>query len=82
MSKQWSRAKDSHDFPPFLSPLHCASPSSCQVLFKDGVFQWKRLENLITLAKEQVALSNRSSALAATNRTSRSELESTILQKQ
>ncbi|CAI5475372.1 unnamed protein product [Closterium sp. Yama58-4] len=30
-----------------------------QVLFKDGVFQWKRLENLITLAKEQVALANR-----------------------
>ncbi|KAL8536666.1 hypothetical protein ACS0TY_012018 [Phlomoides rotata] len=26
-----------------------------QVLFKDGVFQWKRLENLITLAKENVA---------------------------
>ncbi|KAL0324062.1 UNVERIFIED_CONTAM: protein ACTIVITY OF BC1 COMPLEX kinase, chloroplastic [Sesamum calycinum] len=26
-----------------------------QVLFKDGVFQWKRLENLIILAKENVA---------------------------
>lgn len=26
-----------------------------QVLFKDGVFQWKRLENLIVLAKENVA---------------------------
>lgn len=25
-----------------------------QVLFKDGVFQWKRLENLIALAKENV----------------------------
>ncbi|PQQ05794.1 putative aarF domain-containing protein kinase [Prunus yedoensis var. nudiflora] len=25
-----------------------------QVLFKDGVFQWKRLENLIVLAKENV----------------------------
>ena len=74
---------DSRDFPPSLpiSPS-LRFPSSCQVLFKDGVFQWKRLENLITLAKEQVALSNRSSALAATNRTSRSELESTILQKQ
>lgn len=30
-----------------------------QVLFKDGIFQWKRLENLIQLAKEQVAISNR-----------------------
>eukprot|EP00897_Mesotaenium_endlicherianum_P007126 jgi/Mesen1/6441/ME000033S05727 len=29
-----------------------------QVLFKDNIFQWKRLENLIQLAKEQVALSN------------------------
>ncbi|KAL1315119.1 uncharacterized aarF domain-containing protein kinase At4g31390, chloroplastic isoform X3 [Arachis ipaensis] len=26
-----------------------------QVLFKDGLFQWKRLENLIILAKENVA---------------------------
>ncbi|GAV77893.1 LOW QUALITY PROTEIN: GTP_EFTU domain-containing protein/ABC1 domain-containing protein/GTP_EFTU_D3 domain-containing protein/GTP_EFTU_D2 domain-containing protein [Cephalotus follicularis] len=26
-----------------------------QVLFKDGVFQWKRLENLIVLAKENVS---------------------------
>ncbi|CAI9094852.1 OLC1v1030658C1 [Oldenlandia corymbosa var. corymbosa] len=26
-----------------------------QVLFKDGVFQWKRFENLIVLAKENVA---------------------------
>jgi hypothetical protein len=25
-----------------------------QVLFKDGLFQWKRLENLIVLAKENV----------------------------
>lgn len=30
-----------------------------QVLFKDDIFQWKRLENLIMLAKEQVALSNK-----------------------
>jgi len=28
--------------------------SLCQVLFKGGVFQWKRLENLIVLAKENV----------------------------
>ncbi|KAI5074107.1 hypothetical protein GOP47_0010068 [Adiantum capillus-veneris] len=27
-----------------------------QVLFKDGVFQWKRLENLIVLAREQVEM--------------------------
>ncbi|KAJ7958661.1 ABC1 family protein, expressed [Quillaja saponaria] len=26
-----------------------------QVLFKDGIFQWKRLENLIVLAKDNVA---------------------------
>ena len=30
-----------------------------QVLFKDGLFQWKRLENLIVLAREQVTLMNR-----------------------
>ncbi|KAJ7563673.1 hypothetical protein O6H91_03G120400 [Diphasiastrum complanatum] len=30
-----------------------------QVLFKDGLFQWKRLENLISLAREQVAMMNR-----------------------
>eukprot|EP00271_Cylindrocystis_brebissonii_P015644 TRINITY_DN385_c0_g5_i1.p1 TRINITY_DN385_c0_g5~~TRINITY_DN385_c0_g5_i1.p1 ORF type:complete len:753 (+),score=111.06 TRINITY_DN385_c0_g5_i1:427-2685(+) len=30
-----------------------------QVLFKDNMFQWKRLENLIQLAREQVAISNR-----------------------
>lgn len=27
-----------------------------QVLFKDGIFQWKRLENLIVLAREQVEM--------------------------
>lgn len=30
-----------------------------QVLFKDGLFQWKRLENLIVLAREQVTMTNR-----------------------
>ncbi|KAI3412914.1 uncharacterized protein J3R85_016737 [Psidium guajava] len=30
-----------------------------QVLFKDGIFQWKRLENLIVLAKENVAKMSR-----------------------
>ncbi|OAY79548.1 putative aarF domain-containing protein kinase, chloroplastic [Ananas comosus] len=34
-----------------------------QVLFKDGVFQWKRLENLIVLAKENVAKMNSNPAL-------------------
>ncbi|XP_024519454.1 protein ACTIVITY OF BC1 COMPLEX KINASE 1, chloroplastic [Selaginella moellendorffii] len=30
-----------------------------QVLFKDGMFQWNRLENLIMLAREQVAMMSR-----------------------
>ncbi|KAL5782916.1 hypothetical protein ACOSP7_007945 [Xanthoceras sorbifolium] len=34
-----------------------------QVLFKDGVFQWKRLENLIVLAKENVAKMSRNPAI-------------------
>ncbi|XAR69641.1 Cadmium-transporting ATPase [Bertholletia excelsa] len=34
-----------------------------QVLFKDGVFQWKRLENLIVLAKENVTKMNTNPAL-------------------
>ncbi|GFP81579.1 uncharacterized aarf domain-containing protein kinase at4g31390 chloroplastic [Phtheirospermum japonicum] len=34
-----------------------------QVLFKDGVFQWKRLENLIVLAKENVARMSSNPAL-------------------
>ncbi|KAK8964831.1 hypothetical protein KSP40_PGU014718 [Platanthera guangdongensis] len=38
-----------------------------QVLFKDGMFQWKRLENLITLAKENVSKMNRNPALHAKN---------------
>lgn len=37
--------------------------SLSQVLFKDGVFQWKRLENLITLAKENVAKMSSNPAL-------------------
>ncbi|KAL6003921.1 Protein ACTIVITY OF BC1 COMPLEX KINASE 1, chloroplastic [Asimina triloba] len=44
-----------------------------QVLFKDGVFQWKRLENLIILAKENVAKMNSNPALQMKNmRSSRS----------
>ncbi|KAH9319287.1 hypothetical protein KI387_021056, partial [Taxus chinensis] len=39
-----------------------------QVLFKDGVFQWKRLENLIVLAKEEVAIRSRSPAFPEKNR--------------
>ena len=36
---------------------------SIQVLFKDGLFQWKRLENLIVLAKEDVSKKSTSPAL-------------------
>ncbi|CAD5179755.1 protein ACTIVITY OF BC1 COMPLEX KINASE 1, chloroplastic isoform X1 [Musa acuminata AAA Group] len=45
-----------------------------QVLFKDGVFQWKRLENLIILAKENVAKMNSNPALQqkSSTRSSRS----------
>lgn len=39
----------------------------CQVLFKDGVFQWKRLENLIVLAKENVAMLSSNPALQGNN---------------
>ncbi|KAL7001854.1 Protein ACTIVITY OF BC1 COMPLEX KINASE 1, chloroplastic [Sarracenia purpurea var. burkii] len=38
-----------------------------QVLFKDGVFQWKRLENLIVLAKENVARMSTNPALQVNN---------------
>ncbi|KAJ9167582.1 hypothetical protein P3X46_019202 [Hevea brasiliensis] len=38
-----------------------------QVLFKDGVFQWKRLENLIVLAKENVARMSSNPALQVKN---------------
>ncbi|XP_057959702.1 protein ACTIVITY OF BC1 COMPLEX KINASE 1, chloroplastic isoform X2 [Malania oleifera] len=34
-----------------------------QVLFKDGIFQWKRLENLIVLAKDNVAKMSSNPAL-------------------
>ncbi|BBM97786.1 aarF domain-containing kinase [Marchantia polymorpha subsp. ruderalis] len=37
-----------------------------QVLFKDGHFQWKRLENLIQLAREQVTMMNRNQPLQRT----------------
>ncbi|CAL1385271.1 unnamed protein product [Linum trigynum] len=38
-----------------------------QVLFKDGVFQWKRLENLIVLAKENVAKMSTNPAIQTKN---------------
>ncbi|KAG6409738.1 hypothetical protein SASPL_127780 [Salvia splendens] len=44
-----------------------------QVLFKDGVFQWKRLENLIILAKENVA--KMSSNPAFTQRSRQQQVE-------
>ncbi|CAA3015371.1 Uncharacterized aarF domain-containing protein kinase At4g31390, chloroplastic [Olea europaea subsp. europaea] len=43
-----------------------------QVLFKDGVFQWKRLENLITLAKENVTKMSSNPALQGNNTRQRS----------
>lgn len=42
-----------------------------QVLFKDGLFQWKRLENLIVLAREQVTLMNRNLPINGSIPTSR-----------
>lgn len=52
----------------FSHPLAGCDPSCCplsaasapQVLFSDGKFQWKRLENLITLAKEGASSSTSS----------------------
>ncbi|KAL2896809.1 Protein ACTIVITY OF BC1 COMPLEX KINASE 1 chloroplastic [Bienertia sinuspersici] len=38
-----------------------------QVLFKDGLFQWKRLENLIVLAKENVSRMSSTPALQLRN---------------
>ncbi|THG21036.1 hypothetical protein TEA_020521 [Camellia sinensis var. sinensis] len=38
-----------------------------EVLFKDGVFQWKRLENLIVLANENVAKMSSNPALKVNN---------------
>lgn len=54
-----------------------------QVLFKDGAFQWKRLENLIVLAKENVSKMSSNPALkknslqAVRNRQSVSKLDLT-----
>jgi predicted unusual protein kinase regulating ubiquinone biosynthesis (AarF/ABC1/UbiB family) len=46
-----------------------------QVLFKDGLFQWKRLENLILLAREQVTMMNRNTPLKNSTKGSRNEEE-------
>ncbi|KAE9586483.1 putative cadmium-transporting ATPase [Lupinus albus] len=46
-----------------------------QVLFKDGLFQWKRLENLIVLAKENVAKMSSNPALQVQNRKSQKDLK-------
>ncbi|KAF6151954.1 hypothetical protein GIB67_010528 [Kingdonia uniflora] len=46
-----------------------------QVLFKDGVFQWKRLENLIVLAKENVAKMSSNPALQVNNKQSSKDLQ-------
>ncbi|CAL0333031.1 unnamed protein product [Lupinus luteus] len=46
-----------------------------QVLFKDGLFQWKRLENLIVLAKENVAKMSSNPALQVQNGKSQRDLK-------
>ncbi|CAN1341426.1 Protein ACTIVITY OF BC1 COMPLEX KINASE 1, chloroplastic [Linum perenne] len=49
-----------------------------QVLFKGGVFQWKRLENLISLAKENVAKMSSNPAIQTKNTQSKLDLTDTI----
>ncbi|KAL1210446.1 Protein ACTIVITY OF BC1 COMPLEX KINASE 1 [Cardamine amara subsp. amara] len=49
-----------------------------QVLFKDGVFQWKRLENLLSLAKENVAKMSNNPALRVKRVESKLDLTDTI----
>lgn len=46
-----------------------------QVLFKDGLFQWKRLENLIVLAKENVAKMSSNPALQVKNTQNQRDLK-------
>ncbi|GAB2222968.1 hypothetical protein Droror1_Dr00017101 [Drosera rotundifolia] len=46
-----------------------------QVLFKDGSFQWKRLENLIVLAKENVVKMSSTPALQVKNTHNSRELQ-------
>ncbi|GAB2276023.1 Protein ACTIVITY OF BC1 COMPLEX KINASE 1, chloroplastic [Dionaea muscipula] len=46
-----------------------------QVLFKDGSFQWKRLENLILLAKENVVKMSTTPALQLRNKQSSREFQ-------
>ncbi|TQD83791.1 hypothetical protein C1H46_030672 [Malus baccata] len=46
-----------------------------QVLFKDGVFQWKRLENLIVLAKENVTKMSSNPAFQAVDKQRSKELQ-------
>ncbi|KAF3528877.1 hypothetical protein DY000_02036890 [Brassica cretica] len=49
-----------------------------QVLFKDGNFQWKRLENLISLAKENVGQMSSNPALRVKRVESKLDLTDTI----
>ncbi|GAA0172670.1 hypothetical protein LIER_26448 [Lithospermum erythrorhizon] len=50
-----------------------------QVLFKDGSFQWKRLENLIVLAKENVAMMSSNPAFKGSNtKISRRQLDNRL----
>ena len=46
-----------------------------QVLFKDGLFQWKRLENLITLAKENVTKLSENPVFRGNNRGTSKQLK-------
>ncbi|KAG8656755.1 protein ACTIVITY OF BC1 COMPLEX KINASE 1, chloroplastic isoform X2 [Manihot esculenta] len=46
-----------------------------EVLFKDGVFQWKRLEKLIVLAKENVARMSSNPALQVKNKQNSRKLQ-------
>ncbi|KAL3650994.1 Protein ACTIVITY OF BC1 COMPLEX KINASE 1, chloroplastic [Castilleja foliolosa] len=46
-----------------------------QVLFKDGVFQWKRLENLIVLAKENVSRMSSNPALQKNNKSKEQQIK-------
>ncbi|KAI7752518.1 hypothetical protein M8C21_015869, partial [Ambrosia artemisiifolia] len=58
-----------------LNKFEILENHTCHVLFKDGVFQWKRLENLIVLAKENVSKMSSNPALQGNNGESSRELK-------
>ncbi|CAL5350730.1 unnamed protein product [Camellia sinensis] len=55
------------DVSPIIPALEAIWQNCVGVLFKDGVFQWKRLENLIVLANENVAKMSSNPALKVNN---------------